>query len=156
MDCDHTVGDRAEVSGRDFRRARVAEGDKLIGDLEIAEEQHSIIAWLEGKLLKSIRKHKRASLMIGELQLELASKKKELDALKAVWSVLWERFIENPAFDDFDGFDFEELGEKAGLLCRAPYDPEKHGEEVEAEPGEFIYVCSALGAACMVKEISHA
>ncbi len=39
-----------------------------------------------------------------------------------------------------DGGDIQALGEKLGLLREVPYDPQVHGEDVEADPGDTIYV----------------
>jgi len=50
------------------------------------------------------------------------------------------------------GDDFQEIGEKTGLLQRVPYDPEQHGEEVEADPGDLIYILTNLGRSCLEKK----
>jgi hypothetical protein len=44
---------------------------------------------------------------------------------------------------DFCGDEWSEdvlpLAERAGLCVRVEYDPEKHGEGIEAEPGDTIW-----------------
>lgn len=40
---------------------------------------------------------------------------------------------------DIGGADVQELAEKYGLIQPAIYVPEKHGHDVEAEPGDEIF-----------------
>lgn len=71
-------------------------------------------------------------------------------ALARIWTFLWKQFVENPGMDG--GNDIQELGEKTRLLQRVPYDPETHGENVIADPGDLIYVLTDLGRSCLEKK----
>lgn len=46
---------------------------------------------------------------------------------------------------DFDGGDFQDCAEKFGLLRQEPYDPVKHGEDSDCEPGDPYFVQTDIG-----------
>ena len=74
-------------------------------------------------------------------------------ALSKVWSFLWNQFVESPGMEVY-GYEFQEIGEKAGLLHQVPFDPEVHGEGVEADRGELIFVLTDLGRSCVQEKTS--
>lgn len=46
---------------------------------------------------------------------------------------------------DLDGLAIQELATGAGLVEWDNYDPERHGEDVDAEPGEPFWRLTELG-----------
>jgi hypothetical protein len=58
-------------------------------------------------------------------------------SLAAFWRDIVRHFAERT---DLDGWDFEEMAEKHGLIERQPFDPEKHGVFIEADEGDIIWM----------------
>ncbi len=63
----------------------------------------------------------------------------------------WQK-IRASIFDGISDADCQEWAFEAGLLVDAAYDPAVHGEDVEAEPGETIYVDAPWVAAALAEE----
>ena len=72
---------------------------------------------------------------------ELVSKKKQHERLSLFGSLVWDFICKEGS--DFCGSEFSEdilpLAQRAGLCRRVVYDPEIHGDNVEADPGSEIW-----------------
>jgi hypothetical protein len=64
----------------------------------------------------------------------------------------FDNWIESDCLAFLDGSDFQEWGEEAGLLASVTYDPDKHGEIEDAEPGDRIYTLSDDAKAALAAE----
>lgn len=54
---------------------------------------------------------------------------------------------------DLDYGEFLEIGEKSGLLLTEAYDPDRHGNEFDMEPGDTWYVPNHEGRAALSKAL---
>jgi len=71
------------------------------------------------------------------LRTELSAKDKVLDFAKSVLHVAFEG-------GSLDGGDIQEMGVKYGLLEQTAYDPEKHEENWDFEPGDPYYTFTPI------------
>jgi hypothetical protein len=61
----------------------------------------------------------------------------EVKPLADFWNKVFGEFCDGSYMD---GGEFQDWGEETGMLVAVEYDPEKHGEVNDAEPGDTIYV----------------
>jgi hypothetical protein len=87
-------------------------------------------------------------LMSGDLD-KIAALRKENKPLAEFWRRCRNRWAES--MTEVGPDEIQEWGFELGLLEETIYDPEKHGE-IEADPGDTIYVDSELGRAILGKK----
>ena len=64
--------------------------------------------------------------------------------LLSFWELAFKKFCDGYFME---GPDFQDWGVEAGMLVEVPYDPKKHGEVDDAEPGQPINVESDVAKA---------
>lgn len=65
----------------------------------------------------------------------------EIDALREFFHLVCREFWDAC---EVDGATFEDIASKCGLIRQTKYDPAKHGEYLEAEPGDPIWEKTGL------------
>jgi hypothetical protein len=74
--------------------------------------------------------------------------KEELHALRQFYAAWVENFF-GEGCTDIDGSDFQDMAVNCGLLCETTYDPARHGESIECEPGDCYFEQTEIGAAAL-------
>ena len=70
-------------------------------------------------------------------KIEIQQLRRKLHQLQGFFDDVCDRCF--PDMNDLDGWDFQQLAHKHGLLVQVPYDPAIHGEVDGADPGDIIY-----------------